>query len=91
MLIGKTSEEQFAQRVGKVSILSNTQNITGHSPEQAALVDPTLIRGFELEIPSRQFSEMQTSSSCSKKVKQLLTSYWLSNRKQEKLLKHCLN
>lgn len=53
MLIGKTPQEQLDQRVVNVSILSDIQNTIGHSPEQATLVDPPLIRAFELKIPSR--------------------------------------
>lgn len=59
MMIGKTLQEQLAQRVVKVSILSDIPNTAGHRPEQVALVDPPLIRGFEQETPSRlNYSEI---------------------------------
>lgn len=59
ILIGKSPQEQLTQRLVKVSIFSDIWNTTGHRPEQGSLVDPSLIRGFEQEIPSRlNYSEI---------------------------------
>lgn len=43
---GYQTLEQVTQRGGGVSILGDTQSLTGHSPEQPAAVDPALSRGW---------------------------------------------
>jgi len=43
---GSQTLEQVAQKGCEVSILGDTPNSTGHSPQQPALVHPTLSKGL---------------------------------------------
>ena len=49
--MGGQTLEQTAQRGCRVSILGDIQNLTGHGPEQPAVTDPALSRGWTRQSP----------------------------------------